>query len=386
MGEFFKNVIFRKNPVRQLNFLSASSACIIIIYSHLGLRAYALTLGFYIPGRWPGGSKWVKLKVEMILGIGFVISACFLWGLIFVVPQFMVGYSPLEIALARYFFYGLLSAIFLLGWRRDLFRQLSWTVLRKALWFGLIANILYYPCLVLSIKYATPVIATLIFGLSPIAIALYGNWKQKECSFSSLIVPILGIATGLVLVNWPALRESSLDGSLGDYCLGIFFGLVSVGLWTYYAVSNARFLKTVGEMSSLNWSSIVGVATLAWVLLFMGASVLYEGPTAFAWKYLTLHPEMQSFMLGGLALGFFSTWLGMYLWNLGSSRLPVSFAGQLTVFETIFGLSFVFIVDQQLPSFIEMIGASLMISGVIFSINAFNYRSAESNVRSGVSS
>jgi drug/metabolite transporter (DMT)-like permease len=121
----------------------------------------------------------------------------------------------------------------------------------------------------------------------------------------------------------------------------------------------------------MDWSSLVGVATLAWVLLFLGGYALYAGPATFVWKYLTPTPEMQSFMLGGLVLGFFSTWVGMYLWNLGSSRLPVTFAGQLTVFETIFGLLFVFLVDQQVPSLVEAVGASMMLSGVIFSINTF---------------
>lgn len=308
----------------------------------------------------------------MLLGIFFVISACFMWGLIFVVPQFMEGYSPMEVALGRYFFYGVMSCIFLAGWRRDIFRKLlSRDVILKALWFGLIANILYYPCLVFSIRYATPVIATLIFGLSPISIALYGNLRQKECSYKSLALPVLGIASGLVLVNWPALQNSTLTGSVQEYCIGIFFGLAAVGLWTYYAVANSRFLKKTLEMSSINWSSIVGIATLAWVVLIMGCNILFNGPEAFIWKYLTPTPEMQSFMIGGLVLGFISTWLGMFLWNLGSSRLPVSFAGQLTVFETIFGLLFVFLVEQRYPSLIELCGATLMLSGVIVSINTF---------------
>jgi drug/metabolite transporter (DMT)-like permease len=82
-------------------------------------------------------------------------------------------------------------------------------------------------------------------------------------------------------------------------------------------------------------------------------------------------PEVQSFVIGSLTLGFFSTWLGMFLWNKGSSSLPVSFAGQLTIFETIFGLLFVFLIDNRLPSWIEFGGATLMLSGVIVSINIF---------------
>lgn len=306
----------------------------------------------------------------MLIGIFFVISACFVWGLIFVVPQFMEGYSALEVALSRYFFYGIFSCGLLALFGHTELKKTTGRVWLRAFWFGLLANILYYPCLVFSIRYATPVIATLIFGLSPIVIALYGNWKQNECSYTSLVIPAVCIILGLGLVNFPALNDSSLDGSMMEYCCGIVFGLFAVALWSYYAVANAQFLKQHREISSVSWSSIVGAATLAWVLLFVAGYVLYAGPEHALSRYAT--EDAQSFVFGGLILGILSTWVGIYCWNKGSSRLPVSFAGQLTVFETIFGLLFVFMLDWKFPSAIEFCGVALMLSGIVASIHVFN--------------
>lgn len=306
----------------------------------------------------------------MVVGIFFVISACFFWGLIFVVPQFMVGYSPLEVAMSRYLFYGIFSCGLIFFCSKKELQQMTSRNWARALWFGLLANILYYPCLVCSIRFATPVIATLIFGLSPIAIALYGNWREDECSYKSLITPALCIILGLSLVNLPALHNSSLEGSIGEHCCGILFGIIAVGLWTYYAVANAAFLKKHPYISSVSWATIVGVATCAWVFLIVVGYVCYVG-LDHTFKHYISFEGTNTFVIGGLLLGILSTWVGIYCWNKGSSRLPVTFAGQITVFETIFGLLFVFILEKRFPSTVEVLGASLMLLGVISSVHAF---------------
>lgn len=307
----------------------------------------------------------------MIIGVFFIISACFLWGLIFVVPQFMGGFSPFEVAIGRYFFYGLLSCFLACFAGKKTFAKVTPSMWQRAFWYGLLVNIIYYQCLVCSIRYATPVIATLIFGLSPITIALFGNWSQKECSYKSLILPILAITCGLILVNWPALQESSLEGTLFEYLLGIGFGIAAVGLWTYYAISNSSFLKKNSTISSGQWSTIVGVATFAWILVIVPCcAYFFYSPTLTA-AYLRWTPELQSFLLGSMVLGIISTWIGIFFWNKGCSRLPVSFAGQLTIFETIFGLTFVYLLEQRLPSLVELCGITIMLSGLLASIHTF---------------
>jgi len=50
----------------------------------------------------------------MVQGILFALGACLIWGLIFIVPQFMTGFSSIEVALGRYLFYAIISSLFFL--------------------------------------------------------------------------------------------------------------------------------------------------------------------------------------------------------------------------------------------------------------------------------
>lgn len=50
----------------------------------------------------------------MLLGCFFALLACFVWGAIFVVPEYLSDFTGLEIALGRYLVYGSLSLLFFL--------------------------------------------------------------------------------------------------------------------------------------------------------------------------------------------------------------------------------------------------------------------------------
>src|SRR5438105_4106278 len=105
----------------------------------------------------------------MIKGIVLSLCACAIWGLVFVIPQFMQGYSPVEVVLGRYLFYGVISAALLVkGWPHVKYPRALWV---KALWFAFISNIVYYISVVLSLRYATPAICTLIIGTCPLLIS-----------------------------------------------------------------------------------------------------------------------------------------------------------------------------------------------------------------------
>src|SRR5262245_8925287 len=123
----------------------------------------------------------------MLRGIVLVISACFVWGLIYVVPHYMEAFNSLEVALGRYFFYGLVSCAFMLSFRWKQLLAVPRKLWKTAFLFGFLTNMGFYPLAVLCMRCADSAIAALILGMSPVTIAFYGNWKEKECSFKSLI-------------------------------------------------------------------------------------------------------------------------------------------------------------------------------------------------------
>lgn len=300
----------------------------------------------------------------MIIGVLSVIAACFCWGFIFVVPQFMEGFSSLEVGLGRYFFYGLASTAVMLSRRIHILKNLPRRLWFDAFLLGLLGNVLYFPTLVMAMRYSGPAIAALIMGVSPISIALYGNSVEREVNFKNLALPCTLIAVGLVLVNMPALAEHSMESSLTTYIIGLLAGFAGLSMWTWYAVTSSRIIKKNPDIFPGDWTSIVGVATLVSVFLtaFLAFLFLDESQTLF-FKF-SHSDNLSGYLIGSMILGILCSWLGVILWNKGSSNLPLALAGQLLIFETIFGLTFVYLLAGKVPSFYEVAGILCMLSGI----------------------
>ncbi|HEY5235535.1 MAG TPA: DMT family transporter [Rhabdochlamydiaceae bacterium] len=295
---------------------------------------------------------------DFFKGICFVLSACLIWGLIFVVPQFMEGFSSIEIATGRYFFYGIISLCLFFKAKLQNFSLHAWT---KSLLYSLIYAVAYYPCVILGLRYATPPICALIMGIGPITIALYGNWREKECSYRSLLLPSFLILIGLAIINGPAFLGSETPST---YLLGLLTCFIALVTFSWYVVVNARFLKDNREISSSGWSTLNGVTTLFWVILFVLGTGLFFKESLDIGKYLIYTPQLGGFLAGCAILGVFCSWLGIFLWNKATLYLPVSFAGQLTIFETIFGLLFIYLLEQRLPTLLECIGIALFLIAI----------------------
>jgi drug/metabolite transporter (DMT)-like permease len=314
----------------------------------------------------------------MLKGILYCLSACLIWGMIFVVPLFMESFTSVEIALGRYFFYGAISTLilgkYLLQKKSIRYTRSIWL---KAFIYTLAASIGYYICVVLSLRYAEPAICALILGLSPIIIAFYGNWKQKEISYSKLFLPSALILIGLLLINVPNLKQTETPS---QYLMGLCFGCLALIAWCWYVVVNARFLKQNPHVSSSEWSTLQGVTALFSVtFLFLLLAILSEDLGSLQ-KFTNPSSELAYYLFGCAYLGIFCSWVGTFLWNQASLHLPVSLAGQLTIFETIFGLLFVYTVDQRLPPLTEAIGIIILLVAIFYGIRATVETNPEKNI------
>lgn len=303
-------------------------------------------------------------------GIVYALAACFIWGLIFIVPQFMTGFSSIEVALGRYLFYGVVSLLIFAHaqWRWK--KRYSRAIWLRAFYFSLISTIGYYTFVVLALRFSTPSVCALILGISPITIAFYGNWKQKEMAFKSLLFPSLLILIGLIAINIPHFQAA---GKLFySHGAGLACGFIALLAWSWYVVANMRFLKEHPEIRSSDWCTLIGVATLFWVLLFALFIAGFFTQELHLKKYTTLSSELVHFLIGSAILGVLCSWVGAWAWNRASLRLPVSLAGQLTIFETLFGVLFIFILEEQMPPFIEAIGIGVMLLAITLGIRQFS--------------
>ena len=299
-------------------------------------------------------------KPSLVAGVLNGLGAGMLWGLVFVVPRFLSTFTPVEITLGRFLCYGLLSLGLLLAAKPVRYPLQIWLI---ALLFGLTGNLGYYYCVVMGIQWAGAPITILTIGALPVTIALTGNLLQRQYQFAQLLLPLTLIASGLVIVNLPVLTIRSSQ-MLWQQILGLGFALAALACWTFYGVANARFLQRHPQISAGNWSNLLGVSTLMLCLLFIPL-LLWTNPTAIdLTHFATWNRELISFLIGSLLLGLVVSWGSTLFWNRASTLLPVALTGQLIVFETIFGLLYVFIVEQRWPTGYELLGGLLLLSGV----------------------
>ena len=296
----------------------------------------------------------------MISGILYTILACFCWSLVFVIPSLIKEFSPIEIALCRFFFYGLISFTVVLVKKRHFFSKSYLPLWKTGFLFAFLSTILCYTGSIYNIKYAGPTIATLVFSMVPITITLAGNWHKRECSFKKLLLPLALMIAGIILAKASSL-ESKAE-SLSFFLIGISCGLVGLASWTVFTVLNSDFLQKQKTLSLNDWGLLTGTATFFLVLIV--SSILACFGKDFS-KYSFSHTPFNQFLSLTFLLGTVSTWLSFFLWNKGSKKLPVSLTGQLMIFEILFALILIYLFENKAPTSLEITGICLMITGVL---------------------
>ena len=308
-----------------------------------------------------------RSTIGVLLGLG----AGLLWGTVFVAPQLLPSFGPVEVALGRYFLYGVFSAGLLVAWGLQRSGRKSLLATGKKAWpvalaFAFSGNVGMYLLLVLGIRLAGAPVATALIGTVPVTVAVAGNLLEREFPWRRLALPLALILPGLLAINLAGAGPGAPSG--GGRLLGLLCVLGTVGLWTFYGVANARFLRANPSVSGLAWSTMVGVATLALVVLAVPLVALLD-PGAVGFRQL-VHPgaRLAWFVAVSAFLGVVVSWGGTLLWNGASARLPTSLAGQLVGSEILAGLFYVFVANGRLPSILELGGILAVVSGVAIGI------------------
>lgn len=307
---------------------------------------------------------------QFFLSVLLMTGATALWALAFVVPLAVPAASALDITVGRYLAYGVCSSVLLF---RAGMARLSWREWVLAFAFAIFGNLLYYLVLVLGIQLAGAGLAVPIIGLLPVTVSISGNIRNRDLPARTLALPLAGVLAGLLLINLS--RSQVPDAAAVPSVLGIGCLVLPVVMWTWYAVANAAFLKRRPDVSGTEWASVVGVATFALTLLFLLCGWAF-GSVQHSTMRLTAADQWATFIVWSVILGAGASWGAAALFNVASARLPVALAGQLIVFETVFGAVYVFLAQGRLPSALELTGFVLAIFGIWLSIRAFHARSS----------
>lgn len=305
----------------------------------------------------------------MAAGLLFGLSACILWGCIYLVPLFLRTYDPVIIATARFIAFGLVTVPLAWGWRRELagYDRGDWLTAAK---LGVVGNCVYYWCLTNCIQMAGAPFAGMCMALIPVLVAVIANQRDRRrgraVPWRRLSLPLLILFLGLVLANWTEFESVSRAVGQGVFWWGAVFGVAALFIWTWFPIVNADWLIDHPDRSPQVWTTAQGITTLPAALV---GFALAEGAQPAGTPWLGETP----WLFVGLMLfsGVVCSWLGNVLWAEMSRRLPTALAGQMIVFETIFAVTYAHVYRWEWPSTTLLLGLGCLVTGVVLSLRVF---------------
>jgi drug/metabolite transporter (DMT)-like permease len=292
------------------------------------------------------------------LGIIAGIATGVFWGIPFLVPQMLPGFSSLEIAFGRFFFFGLISLLFIkpvLQIVRSLsLRDRFLLLLLSASGFWFYSILLFW-----GVQHTDGVLASLVIGLLPITIPLFtpgrtsGGWRF----YAGLLLLLAGLVNLFVypIVNADkVMKLPSVAGVVALFCC--------LALWTTFAILNSRFLQRNPQIPRKDFASVIGVVSLICIApIFFLKVDLHQ---------LVARDHAELYLISAVALGVGSSWIANWLWNICSFHCRPEVAGPLIVSETIFGLIYSFGFEHRFPHSFEMGSIVLFLVGVALVVTA----------------
>jgi len=306
-------------------------------------------------------------------GLLCVLIATALWGFAFLSPKLLPTFNSLEIVIGRYFFFGSFSLILML-------KQRSWNGFKfkdfkQVFLLAITSNILFYSFLVLSLRLAGGTLGSLIVGLLPVSLSLYGNFITKDFSFKLMVLPLIVIFLGLITLNIDEfildMQHSNSEMLLTKFW-GVLCGMIGLVCWTWYGVANAQYLKKNPQIKTNDWATLMGVSSLIGAFLLFSGAYIYDSSIFHISELSLSSPEMTRFILISFFLGIFLTWIPTLMWNKASLYLPVPLLGQLIVFEPTFALIYNYLYEMIMPSILEFSGILLVLGGSSWSLYRIN--------------
>ncbi|ARS26585.1 DMT family transporter [Sphingomonas sp. KC8] len=303
---------------------------------------------------------------RILAGIGFGVAAGALWGLVFIAPELVRTFTPLQLSAGRYLAYGLFATVLVAPRWRELTVRLGRSEWRALAWLSLLGNILYYVLLASAVQLGGVAITSLVIGFLPIAITIIGSRDRNAVPLHKLIPSLLMSAAAILCIGWEALGATA-TGAQTARIAGFLCAVGALLSWTAYAVGNSRCLARLDHLSAHDWNLLVGVMTGAQALLLVPPALLI-GTTSHSL------PEWLQFAAVAAGIAIFASIIGNALWNRMSRLLPLTLAGQMILFETLFALLYGFLWEQRLPTVGEAIAIVLVAASVLSCVSAHRLR------------
>ncbi len=290
---------------------------------------------------------------RIVRGVAYGAGAGALWGLVFLAPVLLPAFNGLDMAVGRYLAYGLISLVLIRPRLRAIRGRLHRTDWLTLAGLALLGNTLYYVLLTTAVQTAGIALTTLIIGFLPVAVTVIGSRDHDAVPLVRLAPSLWLCAAGIACIGGQGVLglANTAKGWLGMAC-----AVGALASWTAFAVWNSRCLKRLDHISSDDWNLLTGLVTGAQALLLSPALLFdHTRHTAIAWSQLAAL---------SIAVALVASIAGNALWNRMSRLLPLTLAGQMILFETVFALLYGFIWEHRFPTLLETAAFACVVAGV----------------------
>lgn len=300
---------------------------------------------------------------SILWGIANGAAAGALWGIIFLVPAVLQGYTPLQLALGRYLAYGVISAVLLLPRLKRFslrFGLRDWLTLA---WLSVVGNLMYYALVAFAVQSAGGAATSLVVGLVPVVVAVAALSEPDTVALRRLAPALAMSVAGVGLIAWQAFSTEATSIPRGLRLLGLLCAAGALLSWSAYSIGNSRALARRPDVSGHDWSLLIGLMT--GVIALACTPLMLALPGA---KHTT--GSWAVFWLTCTAVAVLASILGNACWNRASRALPLSLSGQMIVFETLFALLYAFAWQRRWPTATECVAIACLLAGVVLCARA----------------
>lgn len=294
---------------------------------------------------------------DTITGIACGMGAGALWGLVFLAPELVREFSPLQLSIGRYLCYGLIAAALIAPRWASLAARIPRRQWLHLVWLAFAGNTLYYLLLSSAVQNGGIAMTSLVIGFLPVVITIIGSRDHGAVSLGRLLPSLLLCVLGAGCIAWQALASPTV-GSPDEQLIGFVCAVGALASWTGYAVGNARCLARLKEVSAHDWNLLTGIVTGAQSVVLIPLALVLE---------TAQHGLNEWIRFGAVSVGVavLASIIGNALWNRASRALPLTLVGQMILFETLFALTYGFLWERRLPTLLEVAALAAVMMSVL---------------------
>lgn len=292
-----------------------------------------------------------------ISGVACGVAAGALWGMVFLAPNLAPGFSAAQLSAGRYLAYGVIAAALAAPRWRTLVAKLDRSDWIALAWLGLAGNIIYYIFLAYAVRLAGATAASFIVGLLPVVITIVGSREKGAVRLGTLAPSLVLAVIGVGLIATSA-TQSGVGADWRDQAIGLACAFGALASWALFAVGNTRRMARLPQLSSNDWSLLLGIVS--------GMEALLLAVPAFA--VLGQHDDdaWLRFLAVSFGVALTASVIGNAFWNGASRRLPMTLMGQMVIFETLFALLYSFLWEDRWPVMTEIAAIAALVGAVFW--------------------